>query len=120
MLIFQLKIKDKRFVYPNFIHATITEGNREDKQGDKKTKVKLVSYFWPLILCSRDLTFFQFPLLLDIFRMSGTAVATIMKDQNEVKGKITSELCSKRTQNCVQGESASGLICSLHRLESEG
>ena len=30
--------------------------------------VKVVNYFWPLILCSRDLTFFQFPLLFDIFQ----------------------------------------------------
>ena len=59
---------DKRFVHPNFIHASINEGDRKDKQGDKKTKVKLVSYFWPLILCSRDLTFFKCPPLLDIFQ----------------------------------------------------
>ena len=26
----------KRFVHPNFIHASINEGDRKDKQGDKK------------------------------------------------------------------------------------
>ena len=32
---------DKRFVHPNFIHASINEGNRKDKQGDKKNKGKV-------------------------------------------------------------------------------
>ena len=59
---------NKKFVHQNFIHASINEGDRKDKQGDKKTKVKLVSFFWPLILCSRDLTFFKCPPLLDIFQ----------------------------------------------------
>ena len=27
---------DKRFVHPNFIHASINEGDRKDKQGDQK------------------------------------------------------------------------------------
>ena len=36
----------KRFVHQNFIHAS----------------VNAVNYFWPLILCSRDVAFFQWPL----------------------------------------------------------
>ena len=32
---------DKRFVHPNFIHASINEGDRKDKQGDKKNKGKV-------------------------------------------------------------------------------
>ena len=30
-----------RFVHPNFIHASINEGDRKDKQGDKKNKGKV-------------------------------------------------------------------------------
>ena len=32
---------DKRFVHLNFIHASINEGDRKDKQGDKKNKGKV-------------------------------------------------------------------------------
>ena len=32
---------DKRFVHPNFIHASINEGDRKDKQGDQKNKGKV-------------------------------------------------------------------------------
>ena len=32
---------NKKFVHQNFIHASINEGNRKDKQGDKKNKGKV-------------------------------------------------------------------------------
>ena len=64
--------------------------------------VKVVNYFWPLILCSRDLTFFQCPLLLDIFQ----DVWDCSGDNHERSKPgerinyiwtVQTELCSKRT-----------------------
>ena len=57
---------DKRFVHPNFNHAS--EGDRKNKQGDQKNTGKGGFLFLAIDPLLQGLDILSFPFLLDIFQ----------------------------------------------------